>query len=159
MAALLDEVRALVLLGAANGIPVVVGKLARDRWNAPLDFGYLLRDRRRLFGAHKTWRGFVSGMCACGIAAVFFKLPFWIGAGFAAVSLLADAISSAIKRRLNLAPGKETIGLDQLGETFMPLIVFAKSLSLDAIDVAIVGVAFIFLDLATAPLRSRRWRR
>lgn len=48
------EVRALALLIAANAVLVVVTQLTRDRWAAPLDFGWVLPDGERLFGSHKT---------------------------------------------------------------------------------------------------------
>lgn len=38
MEALLDEIRALALLSAANAVPVIVAKLARGRCAAPVDF-------------------------------------------------------------------------------------------------------------------------
>jgi CDP-2,3-bis-(O-geranylgeranyl)-sn-glycerol synthase len=154
-----DEIRALALLSAANAIPVVVAQLARGRWAVPLDFGWVLPDGERLFGSHKTWRGLVSGVVACTVVGVLFGLPPGISAAFAGASLLADALSSAAKRRMHLKPGTEYMGLDQIGEALLPLALFARPLSLGVAEVFLVTATFIVLDVATAQLRHRRWIR
>lgn len=155
----LDEVRALALLIAANAAPVIAAKLARNRWAAPLDFGWVLPDGERLFGSHKTWRGLACGVAACVCAGSLLGVAPAIGAGFACASLLSDALSSAAKRRMRLEPGTEYPGLDQAAETLVPLALFAGPLALNWIEVAVVGVAFSVLDIATAQLRHRRWLR
>lgn len=155
----IEAVHALALLVAANATPVIVAKLAQEHWVWPLDFGYVLPDGERLFGAHKTWRGLVTGTLAGAVAAGFMGLPSWMGAAFAAVSLFADALSSAVKRRLKLRPGTEILGLDQLGEALLPLAIFSRSLSLDGAQVAVVTVVFAVLDIALARLRHRPWLR
>jgi CDP-2,3-bis-(O-geranylgeranyl)-sn-glycerol synthase len=159
MESLFDEICALALLIAANSVPVIVAQLAGERWAVPLDFGWVLPDGERLFGSHKTWRGLVSGVAACTGVGILFALGPGIGAGFACASLLADAVSSAAKRRLHLQPGTESVGLDQIGEALLPLVLFAKSLSLGWGDVVVVTAAFTALDIATARLRHRHWMR
>jgi CDP-2,3-bis-(O-geranylgeranyl)-sn-glycerol synthase len=153
----IDDLQAFALLITANAAPVIVGKLARERASQPLDFGRVLPDGERLFGSHKTWRGLASGIVACAALAAYFDLPIWLGAGFAALSLLADAASSAVKRRLRLKPGSEVLGLDQLAEALVPLLVFCKPLGLQAGEITFVTVAFVILGAATARLRHRRW--
>ena len=154
---IVDELHAFALLIAANAVPVIVGKLARQRAAQPLDFGRVMADGERLFGSHKTWRGLVSGIAACALLAIYLGLPVWLGAGFAALSLLADACSSAAKRRMRLKPGSEVLGLDQLAEALVPLLVFSGPLGLQAGEIAFVTAAFVILDTATAGLRHRRW--
>jgi CDP-diglyceride synthetase len=153
----IDDLQALALLITANAVPVIVGKLARERASHPLDFGRVMPDGERLFGSHKTWRGLASGVVACAVLAAYFGFPAWLGAAFAALSLLADACSSAVKRRMRLKPGSEVLGLDQLGEALVPLLVFAKPLGLQAGEITLVTAAFFALDAATAGLRHRRW--
>lgn len=114
-------------------------------------------DGERLFGSHKTWRGLASGIVACTVLAIYLDLPAWLGAGFAALSLFADACSSAVKRRMRLKPGSEVLGLDQLAEALVPLLVFSNRLGLQAGEITIVTAAFVILDRATAGLRRRRW--
>lgn len=157
MSAGIETARALALLVTANAVPVVVGKLINDRCAWPLDFGYVLPDGERLFGSHKTWRGLISGIVAATAAAELMDLPWWLGAGFAAVSLLADALSSMVKRRMKLEPGAESLGLDQLGEALLPLVLFAGTLSLEPVQVIIVTLAFVMVDVAFMRLRHRPW--
>lgn len=159
MNGLIDAIRALALLAAANAAPVIAAQLARDRWSAPLDFGCVMADGERLFGSHKTWRGLMFGILSCAAVGVLFELPFWVGLGFAAASLLADAVSSAIKRRMHLKPGVEYLGLDQIGEALLPLVVFARPLSLGWVEIVGVVIAFVVLDVATTRLRHQRWLR
>jgi CDP-archaeol synthase len=116
MASWMEVLRALALLLAANATPVIVGKLARNRAALALGFGRVMPDGERLLGAHKTWRGLVSGVLAGAFVAALLELSPWLGAGFAALSLTADALSSCIKRRLRLKAGAQFIGFDQLGE-------------------------------------------
>lgn len=157
MQGMIDELQALALLIAANAIPVLVAKLMRDRGSFPLDFGYVMRDGERLFGSHKTWRGLLSGTLGCALLAEWLGLPAWLGAAFALLSLLADAWSSFAKRRLHLKPGTDVLGLDQLGEALLPLLVFAQPLSLGPWEIVAITVVFVLLDTVTAPLRHRSW--
>ena len=153
----IDDLHAFALLITANAMPVIVGKLARERGAQPLDFGCVMSDGERLFGSHKTWRGMVSGIVACTLLAVYLGLPAWLGAGFAALSLLADACSSAVKRRMHLKPGSDVLGLDQLAEALVPLLVFSRQLGLQAGEITFVTAGFVVLNVATAGLRHRRW--
>jgi hypothetical protein len=157
MHGMIEELHALALLIAANAIPVLIAKLSGDRGAFPLDFGYVMRDGERLFGSHKTWRGLLSGTIGCALVAAWLGLPAWLGATFGLLSLLADAWSSFAKRRLRLKPGTDVLGLDQLGEALLPLVVFAEPLALGPWEVALITIAFVLLDTVTAPLRRRRW--
>ncbi len=154
---ILDELHALALLLAANAVPVIVAKLVRGRAALPLDFGVVMPDGERLFGSHKTWRGLASGIAACALLAIYLDLPVWLGAGFGALSLAADACSSAAKRRMRLKPGSEVLGLDHVAETLVPLFVFAEPLGLQLAEIVLVTACFVVLGIATARLRHRRW--
>jgi CDP-diglyceride synthetase len=145
--------RALLLVILANSAPWAVGYALRGRWAASLDFGYVLRDGERLFGSHKTWRGVVAGMLVCALAAQLSGVTWTIGASFGAAALLGDAMSSAVKRRLQLSPGTEVMGLDQIPEALLPSVIFAPLLGLGVIDVAVVVAGFFFLDVLVTRLR------
>jgi len=144
---------ALLLLCAANIAAWAAGRLCGDRWAAPLDFGIVLGDGERLFGSHKTWRGLLAGTVADAILAAVIGKGFLLGAGFGAASLLGDALSSAVKRRLRTQPGTEVPGLDQVPEALLPLAIFAPALDLGMGMIAAITVVFMLLDIA-----ATRWR-
>jgi CDP-archaeol synthase len=144
----------LLLLILANSAAWAAGRLLGRRWALPLDLGCTLWDGRRLFGNHKTWRGLIAGVALCASAAHLLGLPWSAGAGFGAMSLLGDALSSAIKRRLALTPGSNVPGLDQLPEALLPLIVYARPLQLGAVQVALVALIFTALNLLVAGWRG-----
>jgi hypothetical protein len=77
-------------------------------------------DGERLLSDHKTRRGLLPGTLGCGLTAMLTGPGFALGASFGALSLTGDALSSALKRRLRLAPGAEIPGLDQLPEAVLP---------------------------------------
>jgi CDP-2,3-bis-(O-geranylgeranyl)-sn-glycerol synthase len=151
----LSVVRVLILLISANSAPWMLGRMLRERWNAPLDFGLTLRDGRRLLGSHKTWRGLVGGSLACAAAAALCGLGWPIGAEFGVLSLLGDMLSSALKRRLGLAPGREVPVIDQLPEALVPLIVFRRALGLDAVTILATTALFAVLDVLSTRARHR----
>jgi CDP-2,3-bis-(O-geranylgeranyl)-sn-glycerol synthase len=147
---------ALSLLIAANAGAWLVSRLLGDRWAAPMDFGMLAPDGQPLLGSHKTWRGFAGGVLASGVVSWAWGLGVWTGLGVAALSLVGDALSSALKRRLRLAPGREIPLLDQVPEALLPLVAFRRALGLDPVGTAIVVVTFVVLDVASARARLTR---
>jgi CDP-2,3-bis-(O-geranylgeranyl)-sn-glycerol synthase len=114
----------------ANMAPVLVhGHLkALDR---PLDGGRMLWGKR-IFGAHKTWRGLVAGTVVGLAAFAGQRLVYDAGwlRGLAAIDYgdttlalglllglgtgVGDAVKSFFKRRVAIAPGEPWIGFDQL---------------------------------------------
>ena len=148
--------RALVLVCMPSSAAWAASLVLRRRLAAPLDFGLELPDGKPLFGRHKTWRGVAAGILACALAAPALKLEVATGAGFGAAALLGDALSSAVKRRLALEPGTEVLGLDQLPEALLPLMLFAEPLRIGAVEIATVVLAFVGLDVVAAPLRRRK---
>lgn len=126
MAQFLELLVFLIPIYIANSSPVVLGG------GAPLDFGLVLRDGRRLLGDGKTARGFVAGVlagtAAAGIIAMAWRLPFFPDAGtqFAAGFALSfgtmagDALGSFIKRRAGVQSGKPFV-LDTVMFLFVSL--------------------------------------
>lgn len=110
--------------GVANMAPVLANKVpGLNQWHTPMDFGRRFGGAR-IFGDHKTWRGFVSGV-ACGVLTgalvyqfhsfgysftTFLLLSFSISSG----ALLGDALKSFFKRRVNVAPGRSWFPFDQI---------------------------------------------
>ena len=122
----------------ANMVPVHVRGLKFFAW--PLDFGSTLRGKR-LFGANKTWRGFLFGVAAALVVFFVQQLLFingffhWaslidysrvhvlLGAAIGVGALIGDALESAAKRQLSIAPGKQLFFWDQLDFMFGALFV------------------------------------
>src|SRR5690242_21237914 len=90
----------LVLLGVANGAPVIATKLLKGRFDASLDAGLRLPDGRPLFGASKTIRGLVVSVACTALAAVLLGFEWPCGAGVAVAAMAGDLASSFAKRRL-----------------------------------------------------------
>jgi CDP-archaeol synthase len=153
-----NSVAALLLVIIANLVPWLVGRVVSHRWSAPLDCGLVLRDGQRLLGSHKTWRGLLAGSLAAGLLAQLLGLGFTLGIGFGALSLLGDALSSSIKRRLRRSPGSDVPGLDQLPEALLPLLVFAPSLYLNWQSCLTVALIFMALGISLTQLRRSRSR-
>jgi CDP-2,3-bis-(O-geranylgeranyl)-sn-glycerol synthase len=108
----------------ANMAPIFVNKIFNNK-GRPINI--------KLFGAHKTYRGFISGIILSGIMIAlqvylyqyyFFKnlslLDYgkinWIiyGLLFGLGSMLGDLIKSFFKRRLGIKPGLMFIPFDQI---------------------------------------------
>jgi len=96
-----------------NGAPVLFGG------GRPLDFGRTLRDGERIFGDHKTIRGFASGLFVgllVGLGESYFlSQNLVLVATLASLgSLLGDLGGAFLKRRLKIRPGRPLFGVDQL---------------------------------------------
>ena len=134
----------LALLMFANGTPVITKKILRSRFSRPLDAGLMFLDRRPLFGSSKTIRGALASILVTTASAPLVGLPPRIGALVAGAAMAGDLFSSFIKRRLNLQPSSQAIGLDQVPESLLPLLVCRGVLALTAADIALaVGLFFV----------------
>ncbi|MFA4982804.1 MAG: CDP-2,3-bis-(O-geranylgeranyl)-sn-glycerol synthase [Candidatus Micrarchaeia archaeon] len=108
----------------ANSIPVLLGG------GAPVDFGLKLSDGKRIFGDGKTIRGFFAGIFA-GVLVGSLEGAFLPGTAFdiypgsaqtyvlagfllSLGTMIGDLAGSFIKRRQGIAPGKQSLVLDQL---------------------------------------------
>ncbi len=149
---------AMILLIMANLMPWALGLMCGSRWAAPMDCGMVWRDGTRLLGSHKTWRGLAVSLLGCGGTSALLGMHWWFGVRFAALSMLGDAISSALKRRRGREPGQDDVGLDQLPEALLPLIVFRHALKLDWWEIVLVTTVFAVLDLISLRVRNPRRR-
>jgi len=85
----------------------------------PIDFGRSLSDGERIFGDHKTIRGFASGLAVGSIVALFeshfIAASLFVVAIFASLgALLGDLGGAFAKRRFGIKPGAPLPILDQL---------------------------------------------
>ena len=144
---------ALMLLAAANGAPVLAALLLGRRWAWPLDAGRCFIDGRPLLGAHKTWRGLAAGTLAAALVGSAMHAGFWLGAAFGALALVGDLVSSFTKRRLDRLPGQESLLLDPLPESLLPLLALRRLLDLGLMEIVGTALLFAVLDFAV----TRAW--
>ncbi len=133
----------MVLLTLANGTPVVAKKIFGSRLALPVDFGATFFDGRAVFGASKTFRGIVVAVLSTMAGAPLIGLDPMIGLTVAAAAMAGDLFSSFVKRRLNLPPSSQALGLDQIPESLLPMLACRDALSLTAIDITL-GIAVFF---------------
>lgn len=149
---LIPELVALLIV--ANGAPLVLSRLLGSR-GYPVDCRLQLPDRRRLFGASKTWRGLVAAILGAAIVAWLFQLGFVFGAVFGAAAMAGDLSSSFIKRRLGLGPGDRALGLDQLPEGLLPTFVAWCWLGVSGWVALLAALIFCVLNIWGSPFLYR----
>ncbi len=120
--------------GVANATPVFVVKMPGLRnLNAPMDFGRSYHGQR-IFGSHKTWRGFIAGVIMATVIlwmqqvlvahfawartltsqVDYASLPTLVlGPLFGIGALGGDAIESFFKRQRHVPPGHGWFPFDQ----------------------------------------------
>ena len=133
----------MALLLLANGAPVLAKKLCRRRFAHPLDSGLMFPDGQPVLGPSKTFRGVAAAVLATAAASPVFGVNPAVGAQVASAAMTGDLVSSFLKRRLNLPPSGQALGLDQIPESLFPMLACRRALSLSAADVAL-GVAIFF---------------
>ncbi len=134
----------IVLLALANSAPIIAKKVFGRHFSYPLDAGIMLFDQRPLFGPSKTVRGLLSSILVTTAGALLVGVQPGIGAFVACAAMAGDLISSFVKRRLNFLPSSQAVGLDQIPEALLPLLVCREVFSLTAVDITL-GVAVFFV--------------
>jgi len=136
--------QSFVLLIFANGTPVIAKKVFGAYLAFPLDAGAHFVDGRPLLGRSKTIRGVVLSVAVTAAVAPILGLSVATGALVACLAMLGDIISSFTKRRLKLPSSAQAIGLDQIPESLLPLVVCQNALSLTWVDIIIcVGIFLV----------------
>ncbi len=92
-------------------------------------------------------RGILVGVVVTSLIAPVLGFSWVTGALFGLASLSGDALSSFIKRRLNIEPSGMAFGLDQIPEALLPLWLFRTTLGLDLWSVLTVVVFFTISEL------------
>jgi hypothetical protein len=144
--------QALLLLTAANGTPVIVKKCLGSHLATPLDGGVRLGDGQPLFGASKTIRGILAAIVVTAALAPLIGSSFAVGALFAALAMAGDLLSSFLKRRLKRPPSSQAIGLDQIPEALLPLLVCGAPLALSWPEVVLCVAIFFAGELIMSRL-------
>ena len=141
---LFSILQAMVLLTLANGTPVIAKRIFGQSFALPLDAGLKCFDGRPLFGPSKTIRGILLSVLVTTASAPLIGLDLTVGVIVASVAMAGDLFSSFVKRRLNFTPSSQALGLDQLPESLLPLLVCRDALSLTAVDI-VLGVVIFFV--------------
>jgi CDP-2,3-bis-(O-geranylgeranyl)-sn-glycerol synthase len=144
---MLLELKLLLMIGVANGTPVIAKRIFDGIFSAPLDFNRNFLDGRPLLGPSKTFRGLVSALVITVLCAPLLDLAwqdgFWIGTA----SMAGDLFSSFLKRRLGMPSSSMALGLDQIPESLFPALVGMYLFELSWSEVAIIVSAFFVLEL------------
>ena len=144
--------QALVLLTLANGTPVIVKKIAGRHLAFPLDAGLKFFDGQPLFGSSKTIRGIAASVAVTAILAPLLGVSAAVGAVLAAFAMIGDIFSSFVKRRMRFPPSSRAIGLDQIPESLVPLLVCQNALLLTFSEIAICVGIFLVGELVVSRL-------
>ena len=136
-----------VLVCAANAIPLLAHDLWKQRGARPLDGGRRLADGRPVFGPSKTLRGVLLALGLTPLVGWAAGVPPGLGLRIAAGAMAGDLLSSFIKRRMGLAAGSRALGLDQIPESLIPLLLVRNALRLSWITLAILPAAFVAFEL------------
>ena len=140
---LFSILQAMVLLTLANGTPVIAKRIFGQSFALSLDAGLKFFDGRPLFGPSKTIRGILLSVLVTTASAPLMGLDLTVGVIVASAAMAGDLFSSFVKRRLNFTPSSQALGLDQLPESLLPLLVSRDALSLTAVDL-VLGVGIFF---------------
>ena len=144
--------QSVLLLTLANGAPVAAKKLLGARLAFPLDAGARFFDGRPWLGPSKTIRGIVASVVTTALVAPLLGLSLAAGGLVAALAMIGDLFSSFVKRRLKFPSSSQAVGLDQVPESLLPLLVCRETLSLTFFDVAIVVGIFVVGELILSRL-------
>ena len=112
----------LALLTIANGTPVIAAKVFGNTLAGPVDGNVAFLDGRPIFGPSKTLRGVLLSILVTTAFAPLIGLEWKIGALVAFAAMIGDLLSSFLKRRLGLFASSQSIGLDQVPESLLPLL-------------------------------------
>lgn len=97
----------------SNAVPVIFGG------GKPLDFGKVFKDGRPVLGAHKTFRGFFTGLMlgtlvGFGESFIFKNFNPILGFTLSLGAVIGDVVGAFFKRRLGLKPGALLPVVDQV---------------------------------------------
>ena len=150
--ALWPIVQALVILTLANTAPLLSKKVFGALLSHPVDGGLTFFDKRPLLGSSKTVRGVVVSILATTAGAPLVGVEPEVGAFMATAAMAGDLLASFVKRRLNLPPSSQALGLDQVPESLLPLLAGRQALALSGVDILLVLTAFVVGELIFARL-------
>jgi len=142
----------LLLIIIANGAPIVVRYVVGERLRYPVDFYQTFFDGNRIFGNSKTWIGLcsmpASSMVAAWVMDLGIEVGGWVGVG----AVIGDLFSSFVKRRLKRKESSMVVGLDQIPESLIPLLLVNNIMNFNLQEVTIAVILFIAFELLVSRL-------
>lgn len=142
-----DDIALLLLILTANGAPVITHYFLGEKLAYPLDGGKLFIDDQPLFGSSKTIRGILAALIATTLLAILIEVDAVHGLIIALTAMLGDLLSSFIKRRMKLKPSSMALGLDQIPESLLPILIMKPLFGLTWVSVIVLVIAFFVLEL------------
>lgn len=146
------EIKLLFLLLIANGAPILAREVLGGRFNYPLDGGRRAADGQFWLGPTKTLRGVIVAVAVAALSAPLIGIDWRIGMVTGFLAMVGDLTGSFLKRRLGIKPSTRAIGLDQIPESLLPLLVLARPLHLPWLSVLMISFGFLILDLTLSRL-------
>ena len=145
------ELKLLILLVMANGAPIIARHLFADCCAWPVDGGLKMPGGSPVLGHSKTLRGLLAAVVLTAAIAPLMGIEWRLGAAIGALAMLGDLIASFTKRRLGYPPSSQAVGLDQIPESLVPLLVIAPAFELEPWSIFMLVLAFTVV----VPLLSR----
>ena len=147
MEELQQEMILLVWLMGVNGAPILLAKLAGNRFDCPIDGNQLFFDGKPVLGSSKTFRGLISALLMSILLGSIFTIPLLTSLLFGMLSMAGDLTSSFIKRRMGLASSSMALGLDQIPESLFPLLGCKVLLGISMEQIVFVVLIFFVMEL------------
>jgi len=138
----------LLMIIVANGSPIIIRNLLRNKWNYAVDADMVFINGQPLFGTSKTWRGIIASLCITAIVGIILGYSIQTGIMISSLAMAGDMSSSFIKRRLKRA-------LDQVPESFLPALVMMQSFGLNLFSVFMLIAVFIIFELSISKILYR----
>jgi CDP-diglyceride synthetase len=145
------ELRLLILLVIANGAPIMARHLLGGCCSWPVDGGKRTPGGHPILGSSKTLRGLLAAMLMTTAVAPLTDIDWYWGTAIGGLAMLGDLLASFSKRRLGYPPSSQAIGLDQIPESLLPLLVIAPAFQLHWWSVFMIVLGFSVV----VPLLSR----
>lgn len=142
----------LLLVGLANGAPILVASLLHRRLDYPADFHIRFIDGRPLLGQSKTIRGILAALVTATAGASMMGFPVSLGVWVGFGAMAGDLFSSFVKRRLGVPVSGMALGVDQIPEILLPLLLVRTELDLQLIDILALTILFLVLELLISRL-------
>lgn len=159
----LEPLIVLTLLILANGAPILARLLAGGREGRPVDGGRLAPDGRPWLGPSKTWRGILAALLLTPTAAWVLGEPALAGLLIGAGAMAGDLLASFLKRRMGIPSSGMALGLDQIPESLLPLLLVEPLYRFGALQLAVMVFLFLVAELVLSRIlyalhiRKRPW--